>query len=89
MFDVLLVLPSVGTDSFVIVEICFQAIDCFHAEAWWLKFAVLCVDRIIFSMFGVRKPSLSSTFVVWLFVVLGFSSASLKREMDWVIASVL
>ena len=27
-------------------------------------------------MFGVCKPSLSSTFVVWLFVVLGLSFAS-------------
>ena len=31
------------------------------------------LDRITFCMF--RKPSLSSTFVVWLFVVLSLSSA--------------
>ena len=33
------------------------------------------LDRITFCMFGVRKPSLSSTFVVWLIVVLSLSSA--------------
>ena len=33
------------------------------------------LDRITFCMFGVRKLSLSSTFVVWLFVVLSLSSA--------------
>jgi len=34
------------------------------------------LDRITFCMFGVCKPSLSSTFEVWLFVVLGLTFAS-------------
>ena len=45
------------------------------------QFCVL--GRITFCMFGVRKPGLSSTFVVWLFVVLSLSSASeMYRGID-------